>query len=434
MHKPSFFLPLLFLFCFFPILAFAQAGGSLAKKTSSEKFVEALKVRYAGSHWDIRVFEIDNESPTEQELKAIAPFKGKDLEKKQYLIYPGLKSLDEKENRLYNALQGDLKRSGYVDTLNRLFIDRINLVLLDVRIDSMDLYLIGRKKGAQSVRTRLYVTWFLNNYFEEITDTLSTDNFSGTYDTEEAGAIGYLQDSPEDARVIVLDAFKNNLTRLYDDKTFRSRLKAIDNYVIDAPLLTLMYPDTAAYDRETAGEGCVIVKTESRHGSGFAVTHDGYIITSYSAVDEAIANKKSLVKVITANGEELEAVILRNNRYRNVALLKVEKRFARAFRLPMQKNYKYLGSVYTIGTPNSIELGQSMSPGIISTERNTNNNHYIQLNMSLNYGNNGGPLFNDSGQLCGMVVAKLTGYSTEGVAFAIPAFLLENYLRIQFKR
>ncbi len=88
--------------------------------------------------------------------------------------------------------------------------------------------------------------------------------------------------------------------------------------------------------------------------------------------------------------------------------------------------------MYTIGAPKSIELGQSISAGIISNERNNNNNVLLQLGMSVNAGNSGGPLFNKDGVLDGVVCAKLIGENTEGVAFAIPSYLIQGYLNIKY--
>ncbi len=89
--------------------------------------------------------------------------------------------------------------------------------------------------------------------------------------------------------------------------------------------------------------------------------------------------------------------------------------------------------VYALGAPKSIELGQSISAGLLSNDRNTNNNRLIQLNMSLNGGNSGGPVFDKTGQLHGVVQSKLIGKDTEGVAFAIPSYLISDYLKIQLK-
>jgi serine protease Do len=44
----------------------------------------------------------------------------------------------------------------------------------------------------------------------------------------------------------------------------------------------------------------------------------------------------------------------------------------------------------------------------------------LQTDAAINPGNSGGGLFNDSGQLIGIVVAKSSGSDVEGLGFAIP--------------
>ena len=88
--------------------------------------------------------------------------------------------------------------------------------------------------------------------------------------------------------------------------------------------------------------------------------------------------------------------------------------------------------VYTVGAPKSIELGQTFTSGLISNERNANNNQLLQLSMPVNFGNSGGPLFDQSGLLHGVIVAKLVGESTEGISFAIPAYKIGEYLNISY--
>jgi S1-C subfamily serine protease len=52
--------------------------------------------------------------------------------------------------------------------------------------------------------------------------------------------------------------------------------------------------------------------------------------------------------------------------------------------------------------------------------------------MSVNSGNSGGPIFDSKGNLHGVVVSKLVGKNTEGVSFAVPSYLLTEYLNIEF--
>lgn len=128
----------------------------------------------------------------------------------------------------------------------------------------------------------------------------------------------------------------------------------------------------------------------------------------------------------------MQETIVRYNKFRDIALIKVDKTFDKAFKLTNVKSFKNLQDVITIGAPKSVELGQSVSSGIISNERKSNNTNLIQLNMSVNAGNSGGPLFDASGTLHGVIVSKAIGNNTEGISFAIPGYLLQEYLNINY--
>jgi S1-C subfamily serine protease len=52
--------------------------------------------------------------------------------------------------------------------------------------------------------------------------------------------------------------------------------------------------------------------------------------------------------------------------------------------------------------------------------------------MSINGGNSGGPLFDKTGLLHGVIQSKLVGYATEGIGFAIPAYIIPEFLNISF--
>ncbi|MEG1773671.1 MAG: trypsin-like peptidase domain-containing protein, partial [Oscillospiraceae bacterium] len=77
-----------------------------------------------------------------------------------------------------------------------------------------------------------------------------------------------------------------------------------------------------------------------------------------------------------------------------------------------------------IGNPLG-ELGGTVTNGIISAlnrEVNVDGDSMtlLQTNAAINPGNSGGGLFNNRGELVGIVVAKSSGVGVEGLGFAIP--------------
>ncbi|MEL6733518.1 MAG: trypsin-like peptidase domain-containing protein, partial [Bacteroidota bacterium] len=81
--------------------------------------------------------------------------------------------------------------------------------------------------------------------------------------------------------------------------------------------------------------------------------------------------------------------------------------------------------------PKSIELGQTLSRGIISGERKVGENKLLQIDASINSGNSGGPIISADGKLVGIVNSKLIGLGIEGIAFGTPAYKLMEFLKIE---
>ncbi|WP_308559864.1 trypsin-like peptidase domain-containing protein [uncultured Holdemania sp.] len=80
--------------------------------------------------------------------------------------------------------------------------------------------------------------------------------------------------------------------------------------------------------------------------------------------------------------------------------------------------------VVAVGNPLG-QLGGTVTNGIVSAlDReiilNNERRNLLQTNAAINPGNSGGGLFNASGELVGIVVAKSSGEDVEGLGFAIP--------------
>jgi S1-C subfamily serine protease len=56
----------------------------------------------------------------------------------------------------------------------------------------------------------------------------------------------------------------------------------------------------------------------------------------------------------------------------------------------------------------------------VSGKREMEEKNFIQTDVAINSGNSGGPLINSSGEVIGIIVAKVFGKSVEGLGFAIP--------------
>lgn len=177
----------------------------------------------------------------------------------------------------------------------------------------------------------------------------------------------------------------------------------------------------------TAAKSVVIVETPDGHGSGCIISPDGYIVTNAHVVGEQEQVKILLPEGITATGH-----IVRVNPEMDLALVKIDANNLTAFQVPAGSTTEIGADVFAIGTPADKELGQTVTKGIISARRKIEGHSFLQTDVSINGGNSGGALVARSGQLLGIVNAKLIGKGIEGIGFAIPAETITEALQLQF--
>lgn len=166
-------------------------------------------------------------------------------------------------------------------------------------------------------------------------------------------------------------------------------------------------------------------------GSGAIYQSEGndiYIITNNHVIEEA-----QTIKVTFANGEELDASLLGNDPFTDLALLKVNADFTvEPFTIGDSSLAKVGETVLAIGSPLGLEFQGSVTMGIISGKDRVvpvdlNNDGIedwdsivLQTDAAINPGNSGGPLINMSGELIGITSMKITTTTVEGMGFAIP--------------
>jgi hypothetical protein len=336
-----------------------------------------------------------------------------------------------------------LKQTNFIDTINNVFIDQNNTLVLEASIKKITHFIIS-SKWDRYWKTKLNITWFLKNTYNEILDSIDVEDYSGSYitynKTIELIHYKYADEIQKNKSKYIGDALLNSYLNLTRKNIFTDRLKMNNDFSIKEDKLSInrVSNDLKVSNKTDAFKASVMIKAKEGnkflgHGSGFAISQDGYILTNYHVIAGKNANKQNEISVITSNGQEYPATIVRFNKFRDVALLKIDFKFDKAFEIESTNKAQVMMDVLTIGAPKSIELGQSVSTGIISNIRNVNENNYLQLGMSINGGNSGGAIFDAQGNLHGIVVSKLVGYATEGVGFAIPSYLAADYLNLEIK-
>lgn len=167
-------------------------------------------------------------------------------------------------------------------------------------------------------------------------------------------------------------------------------------------------------------------------GSGVIFTSDGYIVTNNHVIESA-----DEIRVKLKDGQSYNARIIGSDVKSDLAVLKIDAENLMAATFGDSNSILVGDTAIVIGNPLG-ELGGSVTSGIISAldrEINVENQpmNLLQTNAEINPGNSGGGLFNSAGELVGIVNAKTSATSIEGIGFAIPIndakFIIEELVK-----
>lgn len=160
-------------------------------------------------------------------------------------------------------------------------------------------------------------------------------------------------------------------------------------------------------------------------GSGFVVSADGYILTNHHVIEDAY-NGGYDITVMFYDGTEYLAEIIGFEADNDVALLKIDAAGLNPVTLADSDSIQVGDTVYAVGNPLG-ELTYTMTTGTISaldrritTDASGTTINMFQLDAAVNSGNSGGPVYNASGEVIGIVTAKYQDTGVEGLGFAVP--------------
>lgn len=159
---------------------------------------------------------------------------------------------------------------------------------------------------------------------------------------------------------------------------------------------------------------------QSGAGSGVIVDAEGFIVTNHHVIDSA-----TKISVTLRDGTSYEARLVGSDQELDVALLEInpdKKLTAATFG---DSDALMVGQrTVAIGNPLG-QLGGSVTEGILSALNRDvvidgQTMSLLQTDTAINPGNSGGGLFDQNGNLIGIVNAKSSGSEVEGLGFAIP--------------
>ncbi|MCK4835586.1 MAG: Do family serine endopeptidase [Candidatus Aminicenantes bacterium] len=159
-------------------------------------------------------------------------------------------------------------------------------------------------------------------------------------------------------------------------------------------------------------------------GSGFFISSDGYILTNYHVVKNALK-----ISIFDIDGKEYKAKKIGVDPRTDLALLKIKAKNLPFIDLGDSNEVEVGDWVLAIGNPFYQDL--SVTAGIISAKGRqlgaADIEDFLQTDAAINRGNSGGPLVNMEGLVIGInsaIIAPSGG--NVGIGFAIPSNLAKK--------
>lgn len=349
--------------------------------------------------------------------------------------------IDLSDSKFSASMYNTLKKAGYIDTTGNVLINKNNVLGLEAVIVGGEEVRAYYKSLAVSpvvsmLTVKLEMDWLLKNEYNQIIDSIRISEKSDEYLEY---YYRYNTASNVDIELssnAIADAVSNSLLQLFKNEDFKKHLKLDKSEKPVQETITINKPKSIVKNTKDALQSAVIVKNKDGkgHGSGFAISNDGYVLTNFHVVAGRKAGDYKDVVAVLPNGSEADLEVVRVDPTNDLALLKVNAKFNKAFLLTDVKKYDLLDQVFTVGAPASVDLGNTLTTGVLSSERKSDGIDKIQLNMSVSPGNSGGPVFdNETGVLHGVISSKIVGNNTEGIAFAVPSHNIMKNMYLEVK-
>ncbi|WP_127844347.1 S1C family serine protease [Psychroflexus aestuariivivens] len=331
--------------------------------------------------------------------------------------------LDFSDTKLSYDLHKILKEFNYTDTTKVLLRKKNKSMFLDAKVVGLtntiinDFKTFNGGRHMQTTMTNLVVEWKILDYYKvpKYSETITATSNEFAMDYDDGSNYGSC----------IKDALQRSFLEFISSDEVR-RLIQVDLIEEKTYDLINLSSGLSPSNLNEALNASFTIKLDEGHGSGFAISKNGHIITNYHVV----ANHKDDIIVVDSDLNEYEAELIRFSPEKDLALLKINKEIKYTFEIQDKAEYNLGQDIFAIGTPRSLELGQSLTKGIISGKRENEGDFFLQIDASVNSGNSGGPLVNQDGKLIGVINAKVKGEGIEGLGFAILADEIKEALNI----
>jgi S1-C subfamily serine protease len=175
--------------------------------------------------------------------------------------------------------------------------------------------------------------------------------------------------------------------------------------------------------------------TVSKTGTGFVVSASGHIVTNHHVVNGCAGDIHG-----NLSGEPVTTLrVVSSDESNDLALLQGPAASFKDFAKIRDRAIRSGDSVVAIGFPyhGLLTSDFTVTTGIVSSLSGLlNDTRYLQISAAVQPGNSGGPLLDTSGQIVGMVAAKInalkfvraTGNIPENINFAIKTGAIRDFL------
>ena len=160
-------------------------------------------------------------------------------------------------------------------------------------------------------------------------------------------------------------------------------------------------------------------------GSGAIIDTEGHIITNNHVISGA-----QQIQVTLANGNMYSATLVGTDTTTDLAVIKLDNppsdlkavKFADSDKLAVGENVMAIGNPLGYDDTATTGIVSALNRPVTVTDDNNNEivTNAVQIDAAINPGNSGGALFDSYGNVIGIVYAKSSSVSIEGIGYAIP--------------
>jgi TonB family protein len=152
-------------------------------------------------------------------------------------------------------------------------------------------------------------------------------------------------------------------------------------------------------------------------GTGFAVSRQGHILTNYHVVDNCPSIR------VTADGEQKELTIVATDKKHDLAIVKLQGPLSNVARFRKGRTIRLGDSIVVVGFPfHGVFASEAhVTTGTVTAMAGPGDDtRFLQITASVQPGNSGGPVLDQSGHIVGIVESKLNALAMALITRGIP--------------